>query len=294
MLEVSDLRHRFGELTALDGVTFAVGRGEIVGLVGRNGAGKTTAMRAVMGILEPDGGSVDWEGHAVGEADRMRFGYMPEERGLYPQMRLADQVGYFARLHGLGPDAAARAAGAWLERLGLGARAQEKLIALSHGNQQRVQLAVALVHDPSLMVLDEPFAGLDPEAVDSLSDVLRAQAHEGVAILFSSHQLELVERVCQRVLILDAGRLLAAGTLHELRERFPAQLRVKVDGSSAWAQQLAGARVVGEDEDGVLLVVEPGTDTQAILAAAQRAGAVEHFAFESAGLIDLYRQLLSP
>ncbi len=294
MLEVSDLRHRFGELTALDGVTFTVGEGEIVGLVGRNGAGKTTAMRAVMGILEPDGGSVDWEGHAVGEADRMRFGYMPEERGLYPQMRLADQVGYFARLHGLGPDAAARAAGAWLERLGLGARAQEKLIALSHGNQQRVQLAVALVHDPSLMVLDEPFAGLDPEAVDSLSDVLRAQAHEGVAILFSSHQLELVERVCQRVLILDAGRLLAAGTLHELRERFPAQLRVKVDGSSAWAQQLAGARVVGEDEDGVLLVVEPGTDTQAILAAAQRAGAVEHFAFESAGLIDLYRQLLSP
>lgn len=294
MLEVSGLRHRFGELTALDGVTFAVGRGEIVGLVGRNGAGKTTAMRAVMGILEPDTGSVDWEGHAVGEADRMRFGYMPEERGLYPQMRLADQVGYFARLHGLGPDAAARAAGAWLERLGLGSRSQEKLIALSHGNQQRVQLAVALVHDPGLLVLDEPFAGLDPEAVDSLSDVLRAQAQQGVAILFSSHQLELVERVCQRVLILDAGHLLAAGTLHELRERFPAQLRVKVDGSQAWAQQLSGVRVVGEDEDGVLLVVEPGTDTQAILAAAQSAGAVEHFAFESAGLIDLYRQLLSP
>jgi ABC-2 type transport system ATP-binding protein len=297
LLEVSDLHHRFGELTALDGVSFTVGEGEIVGLVGRNGAGKTTAMRAVMGILEPDQGAVDWEGHRVGETDRLRFGYMPEERGLYPQMRLADQLGYFARLHGLGPDAAARAAGAWLERLGLAERSHEKLIALSHGNQQRVQLAVALVHDPGLLVLDEPFAGLDPEAVDSLSEVLRTQAQDGVAILFSSHQLELVERVCERVLILDAGHLLAAGTLHELRERFPAQLRVKVDGvdgSSAWAHRLAGVRVVGEDQDGVLLVVEPGTNTQAILAAAQSAGAVEHFAFESAGLIDLYRQLLSP
>jgi ABC-2 type transport system ATP-binding protein len=294
MLEVSGLHHRFGELVALDGVTLTVGAGEIVGLVGRNGAGKTTAMRAVMGILEPDGGSVSWEGHAVGEADRLRFGYMPEERGLYPQMRLADQVGYFARLHGLDADAAERAARGWLERLGLGARGQEKLVALSHGNQQRVQLAVALVHGPGLLVLDEPFGGLDPEAVDSLSQILRAQAREGTAILFSSHQLELVERICQRVVILDAGRVLAAGTLRELRERFPAQLRVKVQGPTAWATHLDGVRPVHEDEEGVLLLVEPGTDVQAILRAAQAAGPVEHFGFESSGLIDLYRQLLAP
>ncbi len=294
MLDVRDLRHSFGELVALDDVALTVGAGETVGLVGRNGAGKTTVMRAIMGILVPDRGSVSWDGHPVGERDRLRFGYMPEERGLYPQMRLADQVGYFARLHGLDADAAARTAHRWLEQLGLGARANEKLIALSHGNQQRVQLAVALVHDPQLLVLDEPFAGLDPEAVDTLSETLLAQARGGTAILFSSHQLELVERVCERVVILDAGRVLAAGTLAQLRQRFPAQLRVNVAGPHSWAQHIDGARIVHEDHDGVLLVVEPGADTQAILRAAQAAGAVERFAFESAGLIDLYRQLLAP
>jgi len=293
-LEISGLSHRFGDLVALDEVTLAVGGREVVGLVGRNGAGKTTAMRAVMGILQPDRGSVSWRRHAVGEADRLRFGYMPEERGLYPQMTLADQVGYFARLHGLEADVAERAANDWLSRLGLGTRAEEKLIALSHGNQQRVQLAVALVHRPDLLVLDEPFAGLDPEAVDSLSEILHGQAREGTAILFSSHQLELIERVCHRVVILDRGRVLAAGTLRELREQFPAQLRVKIEGPTAWASQIPGVRVVRDDERGLVLLVEPGTDPQAILSAAEAAGPVEHFGFESGDLLNLYRQLLSP
>jgi len=293
MLEVADLHQRFGELVALDDVAFGVREGEIVGLVGRNGAGKTTTMRAVMGILAPDSGTVAWAGHAVGEVDRLRFGYMPEERGLYPQMRLLDQVVYFARLHGLDPAAAAVAGRRWLERLGLGERVQEKLIALSHGNQQRVQLAVALVHGPELLVLDEPFAGLDPEAVDSLSQVLLEQAAAGTAVLFSSHQLELVERICRRVVILESGRVLAVGTLAELRRELPAQLRVKVDGPDDWARTLPGVRVERSDEDGVLLVIEPGADLQAILRAAQAAGPVEHFGFESGGLLELYRQMVA-
>jgi len=278
---------------ALAGVSLDVSEGEIVGLVGRNGAGKTTTMRCVMGIVRPDQGTVSWLGHPVGQADRRRFGYMPEERGLYPQMRILDQVSYFAQLHGLEVDAANASASAWLERLGLKARAEERLVALSHGNQQRVQLAVALVHDPSLLVLDEPFAGLDPEAVDSLSQVLSDQAEQGTAILFSSHQLELVERVCQRVVILDDGRVLAAGTLTELRRRFPAELRVKVDAPPEWAKALADTRILRADQEGVLLIVEPGVDPQTILRAAERAGKVEHFGFESGGLIDLYRQVVS-
>ncbi len=293
MLEVLDLHQRFGDVVALDGVTLAVGEGELVGLVGRNGAGKTTAMRAVMGILRPDAGEVRWQGHPVGDDARLRFGYMPEERGLYAQMRIGDQVTYFARLHGLERHAAARAATRWLTRLGLAGRAQDLLVTLSHGNQQRVQLAVALAHDPQLLVLDEPFAGLDPEAVDSLSAVLREQGAEGRSILFSSHQLELVERICRRVVVLDAGRVIAAGTLAELRERFPAQLRVRVGSSTDWASTLDGVRVLSSDEDGVLLLVDPGVDSQAILRAAQQAGPVERFAFESAGLIDLYRQMIS-
>jgi ABC-2 type transport system ATP-binding protein len=293
MLEASKLYHRFGDLVALDNVTLTVEAGEIVGLVGRNGAGKTTAMRAVMGILRPDRGSVTWRGHTVGDADRKRFGYMPEERGLYPHMRLTALVSYFARLHGLDPTAARRAANGWLDRLGLGARLDEKLVELSHGNQQRVQLAVALAHAPELLVLDEPFAGLDPEAVDSLSEVMRAQAREGVAILFSSHQLELVERICRRVVIFDEGHVLAAGTLHELRKGLPAHLRVKVDAPTDWATGIPRTRVAVEDPGGVLLVVEPGADTREILRAAQAAGTVERFGFDAGGLIDLYRQLLA-
>jgi ABC-2 type transport system ATP-binding protein len=293
VLEVLDLRHRFGDLVALDEVTFAVGEGELVGLVGRNGAGKTTAMRAIMGILQPDAGEVRWRGNPIDESERQRFGYMPEERGLYVQMRIGDQVAYFARLHGVEKRAAARAAESWLARLGLSERTQDQLETLSHGNQQRVQLAVALAHDPLLLVLDEPFAGLDPEAVDSLSEVLREQGAEGRSILFSSHQLELVERICRRVVVLDAGRVIAAGTLAELRERFPAQLRVRVSSSSEWASTLDGVKVLRSDEDGVLLLVDPGVDSQQILRAAQKAGPVEHFAFESAGLIDLYRRMIS-
>lgn len=292
MLEVLGLRHRFADVVALDDVTLVVGEGELVGLVGRNGAGKTTAMRAIMGI-RPDAGEVRWQGIPVGEQERLRFGYMPEERGLYAQMRIAEQVAYFARLHGLERDAATLAAHAWLRRLGLDERAQEPLVTLSHGNQQRVQLAVALAHDPLLLVLDEPFAGLDPEAVDLLSEVLREQGTKGCSVLFSSHQLELVERICRRVVVLEEGRVLAAGTLAELRERFPAQLRVKVGGSTDWASRLEGVRVLRSDEDGVLLLVEPGVDSQAILGAALQAGPVERFAFESAGLIDLYRRMIS-
>jgi ABC-2 type transport system ATP-binding protein len=292
-LEVLDLHHRFGDLVVLDGVTFTVGEGELVGLVGRNGAGKTTTMRAIMGMLRPDAGEVRWQGNPVNEDERLRFGYMPEERGLYAQMRIGDQIAYFARLHGLGRDGAARAAADWLARLGLAERARDLLATLSHGNQQRVQLAVALAHNPLLLVLDEPFAGLDPEAVDSLSGVLREQGEEGRSILFSSHQLELVERICRRVVVLDAGKVIAAGTLAQLRERFPAQLRVKVGSSTDWASRLDGVTVLRSDEDGLLLLVDPGVDTQAILRAAQQAGPVERFAFESAGLIDLYRQMIS-
>jgi ABC-2 type transport system ATP-binding protein len=294
VLQVIDLHQRFAEITALDGVSFAIGEGELVGLVGRNGAGKTTAMRAVMGILRPEAGEVRWQGHRVGERDRLDFGYMPEERGLYPQMRLLDQVAYFARLHGMQRHQASAVAGEWLQRLGLGERHDQRLVALSHGNQQRVQLAIALVHDPSLLVLDEPFAGLDPEAVDSLSQVLAEQAATGRAILFSSHQLELVERICRRVVILDAGRVLADGTLEQLRKRFPAQLRVKVDApEDGWARRLAGVEVLRTDEEGVLLMADPSADPQAILRAAQAAGPVERFGYESAGLIDLYRQMLA-
>jgi len=293
VLEISDLYQRFGERIAIDKLSLTVGKGELVGLVGRNGAGKTTTMRAVMGIFQPLGGSIRWSGHLVGMADRLRFGYMPEERGLYPQMRVLDQVAYFARLHGMELRAARKQAQSWLASLGLEGRELDRVAALSHGNQQRVQLAVALVYQPELLILDEPFAGLDPSAVDSLSDVLRAEVERGTAVLFSSHQLDLVERLCRRVVILEQGRALASGTLDELRARVPQRLRVKVATSMDWTAALKGIEVVRNDSEGVLMALAPGTDTQAVLRHAMAAGTVEHFGFESGGLLELYRQLVT-
>ena len=204
------MTRRYGDRVALDGVSFSVAPGQMFGFVGPNGAGKTTTMRIVMGVLAPDSGEVRWKG---GAPDRSRFGYMPEERGLYPKMQVRRQLAYFASLHGV----AEASADTWIERLGLTERANDRVEELSLGNQQRVQLGAALVHDPELLVLDEPFSGLDPVGVDVLSGVLADYAATGVPVIFSSHQLELVERLCEAVAIISAGRLVASGTVDELR-----------------------------------------------------------------------------
>src|SRR5690606_1673878 len=189
----------------------------IFGFVGSNGAGKTTTMRIILGVLRPDAGEVRWDGRPVDLDVRRRIGYMPEERGLYPRMKVGEQLVYLARLHGLSPEAARTAMEHWTEVLGVAHRREDHVEKLSLGNQQRVQLASALVHDPELLVLDEPFSGLDPVAVDVMSGVLRERAQQGVPVIFSSHQLELVERLCDRVGIISGGRMVADGTIDELR-----------------------------------------------------------------------------
>ncbi|TAN31617.1 ATP-binding cassette domain-containing protein [bacterium] len=292
-LEIIDLFQKFGSRVAVDHLSVTVNAGEVVGLVGRNGAGKTTTMRSVMGILTPSGGTVRWAGHDVTLRDRVRFGYMPEERGLYPQMEVLKQMTYFARLHGMAPDAAGRAALNWIRRLGLDGRERERVVALSHGNQQRVQLAVALVYEPDLLVLDEPFAGLDPSAVDSLSNVIREVASQGRAILFSSHQLDLVERLCDRIVIVDGGKALASGTLAELRARVPQRLRVQVANPTEWWARLDHMHVLSHDGEGVRFDIRPGDDTEEVLRAATAAGPLQFFGFESGGLAELYRELVA-
>jgi len=235
VLELDGLTRRFGEVVALADLTFSVAPGRMCGFVGPNGAGKTTAMRIVLGVLQPDAGRVRWNGAPVDAPTRARFGYMPEERGLYPKMRVRAQLVYFARLHGLAASDAAAAAERWIERLGLSERAGDRVEALSLGNQQRVQLGVALVHDPEVLVLDEPFSGLDPVGVDVMSGVLRERADAGVPVVFSSHQLELVERLCEDVAIVNRGRLVASGAVGELRER----------GRGAWSRSGSASRTTG-------------------------------------------------
>ena len=215
-LEFEGLRRTYGTVLALDDLSFVVPAGQVVGFLGPNGAGKTTTMRAIFGLTDLDAGSVRWNGTPVGAAQRRRFGYMPEERGLYPSMLVGEEIEYLGRLHGMEKSSAATATKQWLERLDVADRATAKVETLSHGNQQRVQLAAALLHDPEVLVLDEPFAGLDPTGIDAMAEVLVEQAHSGRCVLFSSHQLDLVEDLCESVVIIDHGRLVARGTVDEL------------------------------------------------------------------------------
>src|SRR5262245_3995786 len=244
-LALVGLRRRFGDVVAVDGLSFSVPTGRLYGFVGRNGAGKTTTMRIICGLLATGDGTVTWRGEAIDARVRDRIGYMPEERGLYPKMRTRDQLEYFGVLRGLSHAQARAAATGWLGRLGLGERARSRVEQLSQGNQQRVQLATALVHRPDLLVLDEPFAGLDPIVCDLLTDVLREQAARGVPVLFSSHQLELVEHICEEVAIIDDGRVVACGAVDDLRAGGPRMIRAEVrDATVDWTAQLSGARVV--------------------------------------------------
>ncbi len=298
MLELAGLTRRYGDVVALDDLSFSVAPGRTLGFVGPNGAGKTTAMRIVLGVLAPDAGTVRWNGAEVDGPMRARFGYMPEERGLYPKMRVRDQLVYFARLHALSATAAGDAADRWIERLGLGPRAGDRVETLSLGNQQRVQLGVALVHDPEVLVLDEPFSGLDPIGVDVMSGVLRERAAAGVPVVFSSHQLELVERLCDDVAIIKDGRLVTSGAVDALRERGreeAEQVRVRVegDGDGAWVAGVPGAEVAETGPRGVLVRLHGEAGPDAVLDAARRAGTVTHFSLERPTLADLFRQVVA-
>lgn len=295
VLELDGLTRRYGPVTALDGLSFHVPAGQVVGFLGPNGAGKTTTMRAIFGLTDLDAGAVRWDGGAVGWAERRRFGYMPEERGLYPGMRVGEQVEYLGRLHGMDAAAAAGAAAAWLERLGLAARSRNTVDSLSHGNQQRVQLAAALVHDPDLLVLDEPFAGLDPAGIDAISAVLAGQAREGRCVLFSSHQLDLVEDLCASVTIINRGRLVVTGMVDDLATSGPRRLVVRVEGDrdGAWARHLGGVTVSEVDRGAVRLLLDASVDSDTVLRAAMAAGRVTEFTLQRRRLSEVFREALA-
>ena len=295
MLEFDGLHKSFGANRVLDGVSFAVAPGSMFGFCGSNGAGKTTTMRIAMGLARADAGEVRWHGRPLDQALRRRIGYMPEERGLYPKMRVGEQLAYFARLHGLDGAAAARAAEHWADRLGLAERRRSRVEELSLGNQQRVQLAAALVSRPEVLILDEPFSGLDPVGVDALAEALLEQVRGGVPVVFSSHQLDLVERLCDAVGILARGSMVAAGPVPELRRRESGRLlRVVVpDAPPGWAAALPGVRVESELAGDTLLELAPGTDDQAVLAAALRTGRVAHFAWREPSLVELFREVVA-
>ncbi|MCQ3804635.1 MAG: ATP-binding cassette domain-containing protein [bacterium] len=295
MLELRRLSKGYGEVQALDDCSFRVERGRMLGFLGPNGAGKTTAMRSVFNLVRLDSGSVSWRGRPVGQEERVRFGYMPEQRGLYPKMKIGRQLAYLGRIHGMTNVEATAAAERWLEELGLSDRIKDPLEKLSHGNQQRVQLAAALIHDPELLVLDEPFSGLDPFGVETMADILRARAAAGAAVMFSSHQLDMVEDLCQDVAIINHGRVVMGGEVRQLKMDSPYWV-IEVEMRAADRDRMSRLdAVVSVEFDGYRhrIVVRKGGDLSDLVSRLDLGGDVRHFTFSAPSLSELFREAVT-
>lgn len=292
-LSVSHITRTFGQRRALDDVSFDIAPGRLTGFVGGNGAGKTTAMRIILGVLAADSGTVSWDGRPLTQADRHGLGYMPEERGLYPKMPLLEQLVYFARLHGMDRATAAGHAEELVESLGLTERVKDPIEKLSLGNQQRAQIAVSLVHDPTALVLDEPFSGLDPMAVDTIVSVLTERAARGIPVLLSSHQLDVVERLCDDLVIIAGGRIRAHGSIEDLRARRTTQRhRIAAGSDLGWLRDVPGVRV-GElsGNDAVFESASEGVAQQVLREALAR-GPVHAFTPDVPRLTEIFRDVI--
>ncbi|MBO3096456.1 ABC transporter ATP-binding protein [Cellulomonas dongxiuzhuiae] len=293
MLELHGISRSFGDRLVLDDVSFTVGRGRLTGFVGGNGAGKTTTMRIILGVLAAHGGTVTVDGAPVAGAQRARFGYMPEERGLYPKMQLVEHLTYLARLHGFDKQGAADRAEALVERLGLAPRAKDPVESLSLGNQQRAQVAAALVHDPEILILDEPFSGLDPMAVEVVQGVLAERAAQGAPVLFSSHQLDVVERLCDDLVIIAGGKVAAAGTREELRTRFGQERHeIVAAGDMGWLRDVPGVRV-DELAAGSAVFEASQEVAQHVLTSALTRGPVHAFTPLRPSLAEIFRDVVA-
>jgi ABC-2 type transport system ATP-binding protein len=270
-LQITGLVKRFGETVALDGITFAVEPGTVFGFLGANGAGKTTAMRIVLDIIRADAGSVTWQGTPTARLPRRTFGYLPEERGLYPRMQVLDQLAFFAGLYGVPRKTAEADVRAWLTRFRVpeyGARRAEEL---SKGNQQKVQFIAAVLHDPDVLIMDEPFSGLDPVNVALLKAAFLEMRDRGKTLVFSTHQMEMVEELCDAVAIIDRGRLVANGPTAEVRRSLGRQmvrLGVAGDPDLPWLAALDGVTVVRSGRDYSEVQVATDRDPESILAEA--------------------------
>jgi ABC-2 type transport system ATP-binding protein len=288
MLAAKGITQRFGERLVLDHVDLEVPAGKVIGLLGPNGAGKTTLMRIIFGVLTADDGVVEWDGRLANDGDRRTWGYMPQERGVYRDMRALDFLTFIARLHGLDKATARRRSHDLLERLGLAERSRDKIQNLSGGMAQRVQLAAAMVHEPALLVLDEPFAGLDPVAVDFLARVIEEHVRAGRNLLFSSHQLDLVEDLCESITLVHHGRVVLQGEVRALKARSPDRyLRVDVPVEDDWVPaELAelGERGAG----GSRLRLRPAVDPGVVLDAVRAHGPVGNFGVDAPSLSELF------
>jgi ABC-2 type transport system ATP-binding protein len=275
-LEIDHVTKRFASTLALDGLTFDVPSGAIFGFLGANGAGKTTTMRICLGILQADQGEVRWDGAPVATIPRRTWGYLPEERGLYPRMSVIDQLVYFASLYGEPPAAARREAMAWLDRFLIGELAGRRAEELSKGNQQKVQFIAAVLHRPQVLLMDEPFTGLDPVNLGILRDAFLELRNDGRTLIFSTHQMEAAEALCEAVAIVDRGRVVAGGTVAGLKRASGRRtIRIALDDEvlPTWLSSLDGVVGIRPGTGHAELDLAPTAEPSAIIAAVVRRGA---------------------
>jgi ABC-2 type transport system ATP-binding protein len=275
-LVVDSVTKRFGEIVALDNASFTVDPGRIFGLLGANGAGKTTAMRIVLDILRADSGRVTWKGTENVALPRRTWGYLPEERGLYTKMKVGEQLRFFAALYGV-PDAAAREEiGDWLERFRIPDYLERKVEELSKGNQQKIQFIAAILHDPEVLIMDEPFTGLDPVNVRLLKEAFLEMKGRGKTLIFSTHQMETVEELCESIAILDRGRVIVSGPVRDVKRAMGRQVvRLAIDGDgngADWLETIPGVKVTTRREDYVEIHVPAERDPESILRTALERG----------------------
>ncbi len=291
-LQLQGLRKRFGEVQALDGVTLTVKPGEVFGFLGANGAGKTTTMRVVLGFLRADEGTVTWNDREARSWPRRTWGYLPEERGLYPRMAVLEQLVFYASLYGVKRADARREALDWLARFRIEGYADRKAESLSKGNQQKVQFIATILHDPDVLLMDEPFSGLDPVNVALLKAAFVEMRDRGKTIVFSTHQLDMAEELCESVAIIDHGRIVVAGTTREVKRSTGHQVvrvATATDGDASWLTSLPHVTVTRSGEDYTELRVDTGTDPQVVLQAAiRRDGGVLRFEVADPSLEEVF------
>ncbi|MBP2001657.1 ABC-2 type transport system ATP-binding protein [Paenibacillus shirakamiensis] len=277
-LVINQLYKQFGDKTAVNGISLDVNEGEIYGLLGGNGAGKTTTMRMVLGIIYPDGGRIEYHGKGYNAELQQGMGYLPEERGLYPKIKVSDQIKYLGQLRGMKAKDADESLKYWLNRFGVPEYYDKKIEELSKGNQQKMGFIAAVVHRPKILILDEAFSGLDPVNVELLKETVRELRDEGTSILFSTHRMEHVEELCQRITILHKSNPVVQGDIREIKKRYPReQVVLHTTGPVHGLENLAGITKVDQVERGYLLHIADVAAARSALQLAMQQTDVEHF-----------------
>ena len=298
IVEAHQLTKLYGNFTAINNVSFSIEEGKIYGLLGRNGAGKTTTMRMILDIIRPDRGQITWNGESVRKLARRNWGYLPEERGLYPKMVVEEQLLFLARLNGSEKRTAQKTMDEWFERFQMQITRKKKVEELSKGNQQKVQFLATILHDPAILIMDEPFSGLDPVNANVLKEAFLELHQRGKTIIFSTHQLEQVEEMCEDVMIINKGECVVQGSVREVKRQHGKNLvRLKLDNDpqAAWLDEMADIQVLRRRQDYIELQFQANFSPNRIVEEAlRRGGLISRFEITDPSLTDIFIEKVGP